>query len=500
MRMNYLLLLAVIALTSCEYSGLKAAITSNFFKILTKYDLNKLLQNKTMIEYAEASGSALFKYEVICENLWMTYVKSPGSVVIDQETTAEGLPQVKVTINDIEIAIEIAHLYVKYGLIHEDFYNADGDVKVKYVEGRYHFTTDGKLVLSEFNVEIDDLTIDIKKSFLNWLIGLFKGLIKSQVTKKLDELSGTISDAVNNWVANKFNVEIGWGVTLNLTNTMRPNLTQIYKGERFDIQLLKLMKAIICKEELDEVLTSVLTFGMHGSAFPTDDPDTHADFPPIVDMDFNYDYFTNEVQALLSTYTLDTTLYISQKVGALHYTFTNESHPIFTFNFDTEGMQTIIPQYGDKYPNQSLPVDMAVEISPNGHNRAYVDMTDAGANLVVNFNMNFTTNETQDLAMNVSVNIPFTIQVKYDLLTVNWGSINVTNLIEQCNELNVPHEQLVALIGTMFDKYLIKFAKQYTKNIAIAAILSLVTGMQFKNFKLETHEGYLLFSIAVNLD
>jgi hypothetical protein len=52
----------------------------------------------------------------------------------------------------------------------------------------------------------------------------------------------------------------------------------------------------------------------------------------------------------------------------------------------------------------------------------------------------------------------------------------------------------------MFDTYLIKFAKQYTKNIAIAAIVSLITGMQFKNFKLETHEGYLLASIAVKLD
>ena len=500
MRMNYLLLLALLALTSCEYSGLKAAITSDFFKILTKYDLNKILQNKTMIDYAEASGSALFNYEVVCENLWMTYVKSPGSVVIDQETTSDGLPQVKVTLNDIEVAIEIAHLYVKYGLISDDFYEVDGDVKVQFVEGRYHFTTDGKLVLSEFNVEIDELTIDVKKSFLNWLIGLFKGLIKSQITKKLDELSGTISDAVNNWVENKFNVEIGWGVTLNLTNTMRPNLTQIYKGETFDIKLLKLMKAIIPKEELDEELASVITFGMHGSAFPTDDPDTHADFPPIVDMDFNYDYFTNEVQALLSTYTLDTILYISQKVGALHYTFTNESHPIFNFNFDTEGMQTLIPQYGDKYPNQSIPVEMAVEISPNGHERAYVEMTDAGANLVVNFNLNFTTNGTKDLAMNIHVNVPFTIQVKYDLLTINWGSINVTELVEQANELKVPHDELIKLIGTMFDTYLIKFAKQYTKNIAIAAIVSLITGMQFKNFKLETHEGYLLASIGVKLD
>ena len=102
--------------------------------------------------------------------------------------------------------------------------------------------------------------------------------------------------------------------------------------------------------------------------------------------------------------------------------------------------------------------------------------------------------------MNITVELPFTIQVKYDLLTINWGELNVTNLVELKNDLNVPHEELVALLGTMFNTYVIKFAKGYTKNIALAAILSLVTGMKFKNFKLETQEGYLLVSIGVDLD
>ena len=225
MRINYLLLLALIALSSCEYSGLKAAITSNFVKILTKFDLNKYLQNKTIIEYEEASGSALFNYEVEVENLWMNYVKSPSSVNIEQETTEDGLPQVKVTLNDIEVDIEIAHLYVKYGFISDDFYEVDGNVKIEYVEARYHFTADGKLVVSEINVEIDDLDIDVKKSFLNWLIGLFKGLIKSQITNKLDDLGGTLSEAFNNLMESEIKYDIGYGISLNLTDTMRPNLT-----------------------------------------------------------------------------------------------------------------------------------------------------------------------------------------------------------------------------------------------------------------------------------
>ena len=500
MRMNYFLLFALLALSACDYSGLKAAITSNFFKILTKFDLNSLLQNKTIIDSAEASGQALFNYDVLCENLWITYIKNPDDVIIDQETTSDGLPQVKVTLTNIEVAIEIVHLYVKYGLIKENFYNANGDVKVSSLEGKYHFTTDGKLVLSEFNVEIEDFSIDVRKDFLNWLIGLFKGLIKSQVTKKLDELGGTISDAVNNWVDNEFSVEIGWGVTLNLTNTMRPNLTQLYKGERIMNEALKLVKYILTKEELDETLTSVITFGMHGSAFPTNDPSKHADFPPIVDMDFNHDYFTNEVQLLLSTYTMDTILYISQKEGVLHYTFTNKSHPVFDFNFDSQGIQVLLPQYKDKYPDKVVEVEMAVNISPDQHTRPYIEMTKSGAKLVANFNLDFSSSGNKDLSMNITVELPFTIQVKYDLLTINWGQLNVVKLDELVNQLNVPHEELVTLIGTMFNNYVIKFAKGYTKNIALAAILSLVTGMQFKNFKLETQEGYLLVSIAVNLD
>ena len=55
------------------------------------------------------------------------------------------------------------------------------------------------------------------------------------------------------------------------------------------------------------------------------------------------------------------------------------------------------------------------------------------------------------------------------------------------------------MVGTMFNTYFIKFIKGYTKNVALSAILTLVTGMKFNNFKLETKDGFLLVSIAVDL-
>ena len=107
MRVVPLVLLALISLTLTEYSGVKVAITSNFFKILTKFDLSSLLKGKTIIERAETSGKYLFNYDVICENLWLTDIVQPDKVEIEQETTSDGLPQVKVTLYNIKAAIQI---------------------------------------------------------------------------------------------------------------------------------------------------------------------------------------------------------------------------------------------------------------------------------------------------------------------------------------------------------------------------------------------------------
>ena len=503
MRVVPLVLLALISLTLTEYSGVKVAITSNFFKILTKFDLSSLLKGKTIIERAETSGKYLFNYDVICENLWLTDIVQPDKVEIEQETTSDGLPQVKVTLYNIKAAIQIKYLYVKYGLIKETFDDPTGSVVISSIEGRYHFTNDGKLVVSEFNVEIDSFEVDVRKDFLNWLIGLFKGLIKSEVTKKLDELGGTISDEINKWVDGDFSLDIGYGIELNLTNTLKPQLTQLIKFKKLNEIGLRLAKAIFSKEQLADTLISVLTFGIHGSCFPTGHPEVVPDVTPAVDMAFTTEYLTNEVQVLLSTFTLNNALFIAQNTGILSYEFTNASHPIFTWNFDTEGFQTILPQFGEKYPGENYEVSMKAYISES-HVSPRIDMSVTAGNLVATFNLDFATHigdeVVDEFSITVSAELPFTIKVSYDLLTINWGTFNVLDLIENKNELNVPHDDLVAMVGTMFNTYFIKFIKGYTKNVALSAILTLVTGMKFNNFKLETKDGFLLVSIAVDLD
>ena len=502
MKIISVLLLAFISLIICDTSdnsGIKIAITSNFIKILTKFDLNSLLVGKTLVDYAETEGSYLFNYEIICENLFLTNIVQPNIVDIEQETTSDGLPQVRVVLYNVQASIQIEYLYVKYGLIKESFDNPTGSLVASRVEGRYYFTNEGKLVLTDTHVEIESLEIDVKSDFLNWLIDLFKGLITDKVSDALDDIGDTISDEINEWVDGDFSLDIGYGIELNLTNTLKPHLTQVLKNRKLNEYGLRLAKFLFSKEILSETLTSVLTFGIHGSCFPTSHPELEIDIPPAAKMDFNQDYLTNEVQILLSTYTLNTLLFVARYSEVLNYEFTNSSHPVFPWNFDTEGFQEIIPQYGEKYPDQNLEVVMKSYIS-NNHLRPYVEMSESGGKLFANFNLDLFTGEVEDLSLKATVELPFTIKVSYDLLTINWGTFNILELEELVNELNVPHDELLSILRTMLDTHLIKFLKGYTKNVALAAILTLVTGMEFKNFKLETKDGYLLTSIAVNLD
>ena len=73
LQMKFILIaiFCLISFSTEETSGIKAAFTSNIFKLFTKFDLNSLVQNMTVTDRAETSGKYLFNYDVVCENLWI---------------------------------------------------------------------------------------------------------------------------------------------------------------------------------------------------------------------------------------------------------------------------------------------------------------------------------------------------------------------------------------------------------------------------------------------
>ena len=147
---------------------------------------------------------------------------------------------------------------------------------------------------------------------------------------------------------------------------------------------------------------------------------------------------------------------------------------------------------------------MKADISVSGHMTPYIEISETNAKLTLNFNLDFLTSVSEeavkDLSLNITGELPFVIQVKYDLLTINWGTFTILKLDEIENKLNIPYDALTEKIGTMWNTYVYKFLKGYTKNVALASILTLITKMEFKNFKLETKNGFILASIAAKLD
>lgn len=166
-------------------------------------------------------------------------------------------------------------------------------------------------------------------------------------------------------------------------------------------------------------------------------------------------------------------------------------------------MSELFPEFGEKYGEQNYEVQLNAYISKANEN-PILESSLTGAKLTLSFNLDFLTSVSEepvtDLSVTVKAELPFTLQVKYDLLTINWGTFTILNLDVNKNELNVSEDDLNTKIANMWNSYVTKYIKGYTKNVALAAILTLVTGMEFKNFKLETNEGHILASIAANLD
>ena len=74
-------------------------------------------------------------------------------------------------------------------------------------------------------------------------------------------------------------------------------------------------------------------------------------------------------------------------------------------------------------------------------------------------------------------------------MSINWGTFELTKLVENKNELNVAYDELEAAVNKMFNTYVFKFIKGYTKNVALAAILTLISSLEFKNFNSKLKKG-----------
>ena len=96
--------------------------------------------------------------------------------------------------------------------------------------------------------------------------------------------------------------------------------------------------------------SSILEFGIHGSVYPNLQPEVRPAIDPAVEMSYEETYFDNQIQLLLSDYSINTLLFMAQQTGFLKYEFNNQSASILPLKFTTQGLVEVIPEFKNKYP------------------------------------------------------------------------------------------------------------------------------------------------------
>ncbi|MCQ2817664.1 MAG: hypothetical protein MJ252_10405 [archaeon] len=383
-------------------SGIKVGIDMETFKIVKKIDFNKFLQNKTLVEEASFNGTMIFDYEVNITNLTVLEIDGPKDMIVNSSKNEEGYNAVFLDAKDIKAEISLG-FSAKFGLFKESSESVNITASCSSFNGHFYFDENGQVHISDFEVEISDLEIKMESKFLTWLIGLFKGLIKNIAEDKINDTRDKIAEAINKWVDNEFLYDLGFGIGFNLTSTDHPQLVPITKEMRaksnFEL-VLKLIQYYAMSEEKrnrfridNSYNSSVLECGIHGSVYPNLQPEVQPAIDPAVEMSYEETYFDNQLQVLLSDYSLNTLLFMGQQTGFLKYEFNNQTESFLPLKFTTQGLSEQIPEFKNKYPTEDYPVSMQVYSKMGKYNQPIIKTESTGSKLILNFGLEFDTSK-----------------------------------------------------------------------------------------------------------
>jgi hypothetical protein len=507
--------LSLVALTLCNNSGVKFGVDTQIFKVLTQIDFNKFVQGKTLLNHTEISGTYLFKYEVTLDNLNVVEVKPPTSVDVVQSVNDQGLRVVHLDVKGIYVAIR-TDFSAKYGLFKDSGEQILITAEVNSVNGNFYFTETGDVVISTFVVDLGTVTIDFESGFYKFLFSLTKYLIVNTVEKELKKLSDTISQAINDWVTSEFVYDLGLGIGFNFTNVDRPKLiphTKVINEKDLLTLFSKVLEYYTTDDEQakaklindSQLDTTILTCGLHGSVYPNLNPDMKPSINPAVDMPYVEEYFDNELQILLSDYTINTLLFMGQQTGILKQEFTTISNKLFPFDFNVEGVSTIIPEFRTKYPDNNYEILMKAAISVSGHNQPILVSSTNGAQLRINFGLDFDTtwsddpfdDPNKDLKLNITASCNIHFVVSENVLNVVIDNFNVDQLIKQKDLINADEENLKTQIAWAFNDVVLPLLNGYVKNVKVTELLKGLLGVNFHKLRLVSKDNYTVLSIGV---
>ena len=506
MNSKLFLLLSLLSLTISDNSGVKVAIDSNIVKALKLIDFNLILINQTLIPHIEESGQFIFKYDLTVDNLTITNITNPKTVEVTNSKSPKDTPLVKLTIKDITIDL-VMKFYVKFGVFSEKSDHLKVHVTLSDLEGELFFDkieNGGNVTIQNCKMELSDLKIDMESKWMNFLIGIFKNLITREAEKGIKEGTVLGQNIINNWIHNVTVYDIGLGIGLNITNIEQPILTKITK--EIKRTLLGLFFGQKRKNKNSESI--IFTTGIHGSIYPYLHPELKPKIQDAVKMDYDTSlYSKNEIQVLVSDYSINTIFNMALHSGFLHYEFTNTSNTtILPWKFTVKGLNNILPEYQKKYVDKDYPVEMKVYISSKHHVQPLLETYENGnVTFKINFGLDFYTfNSTdpfddpvKDLQIDFSVTINIDVSSKDNILHILLSAPSFNKCEKILDQLNIDIDKFKNVLVENINKYVYPELNKYIKEVKVVELLKNATKIDFRDFTVISHKGYYIGSIGV---
>ena len=500
--MKFIFLIPLILITSSIYSGIKFGIDSNILKGFKYLDLYKYLANKILISHHEEAGQYIFKYKLTIDNFTITNITSPKDVIVINLNTSENYPLINVEFKDIPIDIQMK-FYVEFGYFSESSEQLKIHTNLKSIKGEYYFLPNGEIKISKFNVELSDLNIDFQSKWINFLIGIFTNFIINQSEKYINSKNQEITNFINSWIDNEFLYDLGFGIGLNLTCIEKPILHRFTKEKKYNQRLYNLF---FNKNKLNEKIeTTILTLGLHGSIYPNLYPELKPLINDPINMTYITEYFDNELQILISDYSLNTLFFLAHQSGYLHMEFKNDLINIIPWNFSVFGLKEILPEYSKLY-NKNYQVLMKGYVTVNNYPQPIIKISKEITKLNLIFGLDFYTfisddpfdEPINDVKLNVSSCFDIHFIVQKGNLNIVIQNFNVNNVFVLIDNLNINITRFGNTIENAMNDYVLPSFDKYLKNIDIVNVLSEVLGTKMRNFRIGSQDGYIVTSIGVN--
>lgn len=496
-----LILLSAFMAISAFHSGVKVGLDTNLLNILGRVDLNKHLQNKTVISNLTLEKSSFPAYKVNIGELTFTNVAKPEKVSISHDKASNSL---SVLFEGLLFELRTSFHIKVVSLFSDQLVNSAVKISVDKVDASLGFNNNN-VKINKFVVSVKDIEMQFNSIFFRTIYKFFKGLMINMINSEVARVHGEIERSINSLLSEESIINIGMGIGFNVTNTDKPEIVFVDKLDTFaksnPASLTFLGEEKVNNFNADES-KAIIKFGIHGSVFPTQG--AQAVIEPAIEMNFFEKIFDNDVSLLVSDYTINTGLFMAQQSGALHKKFTNDTQNFLNMSIDTDSFSNVVQELKTKYPeNKNIEVNVFVHALNHVQPKLSTDVD--GSVFSLNFGIDFgvfnSTEPWDDAVKELSVNVTAHFKLQY---LVQGGKLNlicfrtvIDSVEKKFDNLNADESNLRMGLDSLLNN-LLKSVKPIMSNIDVFGKIAQTFNVTLSNPMILTEERYIAVAFNVN--